>query len=52
MARPIKDTPVIRGKDAKRFAAKIANPVPISKEEREKMERVYQEFLKMSKSPF
>jgi hypothetical protein len=49
MARPIKETPVLKGRDARRFAAKIANPVPISKEEREKMEKIYQEVVKISK---
>lgn len=46
MARPIKDTPVIRGRDARRFAANIANPVRISKEEREKAEKLFEELKK------
>ena len=33
MARPIKETPVVTGKDAKRFAEKMANLKPESKEE-------------------
>jgi hypothetical protein len=49
MARPIKETPIIKGKDARRFSAKIANPVRISQEEREKMEKIYQEVVKISK---
>jgi hypothetical protein len=32
MARPIKDTPIIWGKDAKRFTEAMENPVPLSKE--------------------
>ena len=35
MARPIKETPVVTGKDAKRFAEKMAHLKPESKEERE-----------------
>ena len=31
MARPIKETPVVTGKDAKRFAEKMANLKPESK---------------------
>ncbi len=52
MARPIKETPVLKGRDARRFAEKIANPKPISKEEREKAEKVYQDFLRASKFTF
>lgn len=33
MARPIKETPVLTGKDAERFAYAVANPRPISREE-------------------
>lgn len=32
MANPIKETPVLYGKDARRLAAEIANPIPFSKE--------------------
>jgi hypothetical protein len=46
MARPIKETPVLRGRDAREFAKKIANPVCISKEEREKAEKLYAELKK------
>ena len=42
MARPIKDTPTISGKDAKRFLKAMENVVPISKEEREKMKKAYE----------
>jgi hypothetical protein len=51
MARPIKETPVLKGRDARRFAEKIANPVRISKEEREEAERIFEKFKKMSKLP-
>lgn len=35
MARPIKETPVLRGKDAENFARRIANPSPVSNSEKE-----------------
>jgi hypothetical protein len=45
MANPIKETPVLYGEDARRFAARIANPKKISPEENAEMERVYKLFL-------
>jgi alkanesulfonate monooxygenase SsuD/methylene tetrahydromethanopterin reductase-like flavin-dependent oxidoreductase (luciferase family) len=51
MARPIKETPVLKGRDARRFAAKIANPVPISKEEREKAEKLFEALKKRANFP-
>lgn len=42
MARPIKETPVLKGKDARRFAEQIAHAKPESKEEREAAKRVYE----------
>jgi hypothetical protein len=42
MARPIKDTPEIWGKDAKRLTEAMENPVPISKEKREQMKKAYE----------
>ena len=44
MARPIKETPVLTGKDAKRFAEKMANPRPVTKEEVEAAKNVYEKF--------
>lgn len=44
MARPIKETPVVAGKDAKRFAEKIAHLKPENKEEREAAKKVYAKF--------
>ncbi len=44
MARPIKETPIVTGKDAKRFAEKMANPKPESKEERDAAKKVYEKF--------
>jgi hypothetical protein len=42
MARPIKDTPIIKGKDAKRFREAIANVKTVSKEEREEQRKAYE----------
>ena len=44
MARPIKETPVVTGKDAKRLAEKMACLKPESKEEREAAKKVYEKF--------
>ncbi|EFR55859.1 hypothetical protein BFAG_04558 [Bacteroides fragilis 3_1_12] len=44
MARPIKETPVITGKDTKRFAEKMVNLKPESKEEKESAKKVYEKF--------
>jgi hypothetical protein len=33
MARPIKETPVLRGEDARRFMERIENPPKVSLEE-------------------
>mgnify|MGYP006962768694 CR=1 FL=1 len=46
MARPIKETPVVTGKDAKRFAEKMANLKPESKEVERKLQR---KFMRSSK---
>lgn len=35
MARPIRETPILYGDDAKRFLANIENVKPASKEEKE-----------------
>jgi hypothetical protein len=45
MANPIKETPVLYGEDARRFAERIANPVKISPEENAEMEKAYQWYL-------
>jgi hypothetical protein len=42
MARPIKETPTISGKDSIRFQEAMDNLVPISKEEREKQRKSYE----------
>jgi hypothetical protein len=42
MARPIKETPVLTGKDAKRFREAMENLKPISKEKREEIRKTYE----------
>jgi hypothetical protein len=45
MARPIKETPVISGEDARRFRETMKNAKPVSQERREEIRAAY-EFLK------
>ena len=42
MARPIKETPELYGKDAERFEKMISQPKPVSKEERERARKAYE----------
>jgi len=42
MARPIKDTPVLTGKDARRFREAMENIQPMSKERREEIRKAYE----------
>lgn len=51
MARPIKETPVLRGKDAAAFAERIAHPAPVSKAEKEAARRAYEAFKAISTFP-
>lgn len=48
MARPIRETPVLTGKDAERFLRIISNPKPISKEEKERMMKNYEFFMSIA----
>lgn len=48
MATKIKETPVLRGKDAKRFLADISNPVPVSDEEMKRIRDTYEKFNAIS----
>ncbi|MDR0692030.1 MAG: hypothetical protein LBF69_03220 [Prevotellaceae bacterium] len=45
MARPIKDTPILKGKDARHFQEAMENLKPVSKERLEEIRKSY-EFLK------
>ena len=51
MARPIKETPVLRGKDAEIFAKKIANPAPVSKSEKEAAKKAFEAIKAISTFP-
>ena len=47
MARPIKETPVLTGKDAERFRWHMSHPSPASSEEKE----AWEELIKEGKVP-
>ncbi len=47
MARPIKETPILYGEDARRFEARMKERRRISPEERAEMEEVYEVFMEM-----
>jgi hypothetical protein len=51
MARPIKETPELKGKDAVRFAEKIANPTPVSQAEKDAAREAYEAFKAISTFP-
>ena len=42
MARPIKETPELRGNDAVRCETLISTPKPVSKEEKERARKAYE----------
>lgn len=42
MARPIKETPELYGKDAARFEQLISQPKPVSEEEKERARKAYE----------
>ncbi|MDR1723542.1 MAG: hypothetical protein LBR84_06370 [Tannerella sp.] len=44
MARPIKETPVVYGKDAIRILKEIENPEPLPRERVEEIRRDYEQF--------
>ena len=47
MARPIKETPILFGSDARRFEERMQNPPKVSKEKREQVRRSYEAVMKM-----
>lgn len=51
MARPIKETPVLRGKDAENFARRMAKPAPVSHSEKEAARKAYEAFKAISTFP-
>jgi hypothetical protein len=51
MARPIAETPVLTGENARRFEARMQNIKPISEERRQRMERNWEIFKKNAQFP-
>ncbi|MDR2813707.1 MAG: hypothetical protein LBB79_03500 [Prevotellaceae bacterium] len=49
MARPIKETPILYGENAKYFAQRIENEKPVSSVELDRMRKAYQLYLKIKK---
>jgi hypothetical protein len=51
MSLSIKDTPILRGKDARRFIENMnkAKDNPVSKEEYERARKIYEELIKKDK---
>lgn len=47
MARPIKDTPMLKGEDARRFVELMNTPRPESKEQRARRQASYKTVLSM-----
>lgn len=51
MARPIKETPVLTGKDARRFEERLQAVKPVSKEEINRINQSYAIFKKIATFP-
>lgn len=50
MARPIKESPELRGNDAVRFETLISTPRPVSKKEKERARKAYEVMKSVSNS--
>lgn len=48
MARPIKETPILYGKDAKRFLKAMENVKPASQEEKQRVRAAYEKMKKIA----
>lgn len=48
MARPIKETPILKGKDAKRFMNNMSNPKKASAEDIKKAHETFEKFRKIA----
>lgn len=48
MARPIKETPILYGKDAERFVRDMKNVKPASEEERKRVRASYEKIKKLA----
>jgi hypothetical protein len=51
MARPIKDTPVVTGEDARRLTEAMENVQPLTKKEREEQRKAYELFKSRATFP-
>lgn len=47
MARPIKETPILYGSDARRFEERMKNPPKVSPQKRADVRKSYETILKM-----
>ena len=47
MARPIKETPILFGSDARRFEERMKNPPKVSPEKRAQIRKSYETVMKM-----
>ena len=52
MARPIKETPVLKGKDAEHFIYNLEHPTPVSAEEVTKARETYERFKSIATFAF
>lgn len=48
MARPIKETPILYGEDAKRFLKAMENVKPASQEEKQRVRAAYEKMKKIA----
>ena len=48
MARPIKETPVLKGKDVERFKYNLEHTTPVSAEEVTKARETYEKFKRIT----
>lgn len=46
MARPVRETPILSGEDARRFEERMKNPRKVSKEELERVRKNYELVMK------
>lgn len=47
MARPIKETPILFGSDARRFEERMQNPPKVDSEKRAQIRRSYETVIRM-----
>ena len=52
MAKPIKETPVLTGRDAERFAYAVEHPRAVSREEVMRAKAVYERLSRVAAIPF